>query len=116
MRLLLTADLNKTSVRPFVEEAFVKVQPLLIEKKSFQDVIDNCENYVTTFQQGTYLKQAREWRSQMQMKGFKGAGVVAEEPPAAEAAAPSAVPAPAPAPAPAAPPAEGAGTAAPVAP
>jgi TolA-binding protein len=115
MRLLLTADLNKTSVRPFVEEAFVKVQPLLIEKKSFQDVIDNCENYVTTFQQGTYLKQAREWRSQMQMKGFKGAGVVAEEPPAAEAAAaPSAVPAPASAPA--APPEEGAGTAAPVAP
>jgi TolA-binding protein len=82
MRLLLTTDLNSPAVRPFVEEAFIKVQPLLIDKQSFQDVIDNCEMYLINFPQGTWLKQAREWRSQMQMKGFKAAGAAAEETPA----------------------------------
>lgn len=109
MRLLLTTDLNNPAVRPYVEEAFAKVQPLLIEKQSFQDVIDNCELYLINFPQGTYLKPAREWRSQMQMKGFKAAGAQAEAevspaPAEAPASAPAAEGAPAaPGPAPAAP-------------
>jgi len=85
MRLLLTGDLNKAAVRPHWEKAFFRVQPLLIEKQSFQDAIDNCELYLSNFPQGTYLKEAREWRSQMQMKGFKAAGAPAEEAPAPSA-------------------------------
>jgi len=126
-RLLLMGDPNKAVQRPFIEKAFEGLVPLLLEKKetaSFQEVIDYCAFYLKYFPTGTYVEDARKWRGQMQMKGFKPTGgseeeatdgaapaggaatpapaVVAPAPSASEKAVP-AVPAPATPPAPAAP-------------
>jgi tetratricopeptide (TPR) repeat protein len=101
-RILLYRDWNDAKIRPYIDQAFGKGIPLLLEKELNEDVVSLCDTYLTSFQNGgRWLNDARKWRGMAQVKlstsgGGSTGGAIA---PVQESAIPAAPAAPTEAPA-----------------
>jgi tetratricopeptide (TPR) repeat protein len=67
-RLVLLGDVRNPKVRPFIEQAFEAVMPLLLERGFFQDMVDNANLYLENFPRGRLVTQARQWRADAQRR------------------------------------------------
>jgi len=81
-RILMFADPANQKLRPMIETAFEEGTPLLLEMGMYNEVVNNCENYVKNFPQGKALARAREWRTKASANvvAEPAGSVVAEEP------------------------------------
>ncbi len=67
-RLVLLGDVQNPKVRPYIEQAFEQVMPMLAEKGMFQDMVDNATLYLEQFPRGRLVAQARQWRAEAQRR------------------------------------------------
>jgi tetratricopeptide (TPR) repeat protein len=101
-RMLMFRDWNDAKTRPYIDQAFGKGIPLLLEKELNEDVVSLCDTYLQTFPNGRWSNDARKWRGVAQVKLATSGGGSRGEGGAIAPVKDSAIPAPA-APAPEAP-------------
>lgn len=65
MRVFEGGNPNDPQVAGFVEEAFIKMTPMLLDAKLDRDALEAIDSYVKLFPHGKYVVDANTWRAQL---------------------------------------------------
>jgi len=77
--ILLFENPDVAEIRPFVEDAYHKCMPLMLEAEEWGDVIEDAERYFQIFPRGKHIQDIRKWHNKARAKQA-AAGAVAPAP------------------------------------
>jgi len=82
--ILLFENPDVAELRPYIEDAYHKCMPLMIEAETWDDIIEDAERYFDIFPQGKYPLDIRKWynkaRAKQAMSGAEAPAPVAPQP------------------------------------
>jgi tetratricopeptide (TPR) repeat protein len=83
--LIMTGNPGDPKVKPFVEQAYYECIPMMLEKGRWDDVIADCQKYISQFPGGRYILEIKQWQSRARTKKAME-GSMTEDTPAAGSA------------------------------
>jgi len=66
--LTLLGDINDPEVRPYMEEAYGRCLPLLVKIERWEDIIEDCDQYLELFPRGRYIVEVRRWKNKAKVR------------------------------------------------